>query len=159
MFDSPYPWAGVVPNGTMVGIFQRASSPPLEEYGVEHREVVRAYVLILYFLTTPAGATRHPSNGGELAWYLWRFDRNKFGLIPFAPGPEKCTAFFGWFPGEGGGPRDAACRAVALAQADGVVASPGVILSLFWCTYPSSRGNAGSLQSCRNLKRYRLSAV
>ena len=28
---------------------------------MEHREVVRALVIILYSLTTPAGATRHPS--------------------------------------------------------------------------------------------------
>ena len=28
---------------------------------MEHREVVRAFVIILYSLTTPAGATRHPS--------------------------------------------------------------------------------------------------
>ena len=47
-------------------VSRKQSSPPLEEYGVEHREVVRAFVVIPYSLTTPAGATRHPSTGGEL---------------------------------------------------------------------------------------------
>ena len=43
---------------------QSASSPPLEEYGVERREVVRVFIVIPYSLTTPACG--HPSNGVEL---------------------------------------------------------------------------------------------
>ena len=44
--------------------FRGPGSPPVEEYGVERREVVRAHIIILNTLTTPAFG--HPSNGGEL---------------------------------------------------------------------------------------------
>ena len=55
------------------------SSPPLEEY--PQGEVVRAYVIILYSLTTPAGATRRPSNGGELTLYLRRRQKSPLHIV------------------------------------------------------------------------------
>ena len=39
-------------------------SPPLEEYGLAGREVVRGFVVISYSLTTPS-ASRPPLRGGE----------------------------------------------------------------------------------------------